>query len=146
MQDFLGRQILIENPSSYLQFKNSTISEWEFFAELPNACGCGLLLDVNNIFVSCFNHNYNADDYLDAINPDDVGEIHLAGHTTKQLAKGVVLIDDHSQKISSEVWQLYAKTLKKIGKKPTLIEWDTDIPEFSVLESEAKIAQRYLDA
>ncbi|MDC9727517.1 MAG: DUF692 domain-containing protein [Candidatus Thioglobus sp.] len=146
VQDFLGRQILIENPSSYLRFKDSKIPEWDFFASLPGLTGCGLLLDVNNVFVSCFNHGYEANDYLDAINGDDVGEIHLAGYTEKNLAKGTILIDDHSKKISSEVWDLYKKTINTIGNKPTLIEWDTDIPDLSVLLNEAQKAQGFLDA
>ncbi len=146
VQDALGRQILIENPSSYLQFKDSNISEWEFFASLPQLCGCGLLLDVNNIFVSCFNHNYQPQDYLNAIDKDDVFEIHLAGHSKKILQQGDLLIDDHSERVSREVWDLYQTTLEQIGNKPTLIEWDTNIPDLSVLLDEAKQAQRFLDA
>ncbi len=144
-QDFLGRQILIENPSSYLCFKDSNIPEWEFFAALSGLSGCGLLLDVNNVFVSCFNHHYQVDDYLNSIDGEDVLEIHLAGYTEKVLEQGRVLIDDHSKPISSEVWDLYQTTLNKIGNKPTLIEWDTNIPDLSVLLSEAQTAQRYLD-
>lgn len=146
IQDMLGRQILIENPSSYLRFKDSDMSEWDFFATLPSLCGCGLLLDVNNIFVSCFNHNYQAQDYLDSIDADDVMEIHLSGHTKKQLEQGVILIDDHGSKVTQQVWDLYQTTLKMINNKPTLIEWDNDIPDLSVLLDEAKIAQRILDA
>jgi uncharacterized protein (UPF0276 family) len=145
-QDFLGRQILIENPSSYLQFKVSNIPEWEFFARLPGLCGCGLLLDVNNIYVSCINHHYQASDYLAVIDKEDVGEIHLAGHTEKHLPQGRILIDDHSKKVSDEVWDLYQITLKKMGNKPTLIEWDSDIPDLSVLLDEAQKARAELDA
>jgi uncharacterized protein (UPF0276 family) len=143
-QDFLGRKILIENPSSYLCFKESTIPEWEFFAALPSLSGCGLLLDVNNVFVSCFNHNYQANDYLNSIDIDDVLEIHLAGYTEKILEKGKILIDDHSKRVSNEVWDLYQTTLSKIGNKPTLIEWDSDIPDLSILLNEAQKAQEYL--
>ena len=143
-QDFLGRQILIENPSSYLCFKASTIPEWEFFAALPSLSGCGLLLDVNNIFVSCFNHNYQAHDYLNSIDIDDVLEIHLAGYTEKILEKGKILIDDHSKRVSKEVWGLYQTVLSKIGNKPTLVEWDSDIPDLSILLNEAQKAQGYL--
>jgi uncharacterized protein (UPF0276 family) len=145
-QDFLGRQILIENPSSYLRFKQSTIPEWEFFAALPGLSGCGLLLDVNNIFVSCFNHNYQASDYLNSIDASDVLEIHLAGYTEKILEQGKILIDDHSRPVSNEVWDLYQATLQKIGNKPTLIEWDTNVPDLSILLNETQIAQRYLSA
>lgn len=143
-QDFLGRKILIENPSSYLCFKESTIPEWEFFAALPSLSGCGLLLDVNNVFVSCFNHNYQANDYLNSIDIDDVLEIHLAGYTEKILEKGKILIDDHSKRVSNKVWDLYQTTLSKIGNKPTLIEWDSDIPDLSILLNEAQKAQEYL--
>jgi len=138
VQDFLGTQILIENPSSYLQFEDSTISEWDFFANLPSICECGLLLDVNNVFVSCFNHGYNATKYINAIDKNDIFEIHLAGHTKKQLKKGVILIDDHGSKVCDEVWDLYKKTIAKTGKKPTLIEWDTNIPKLNILLDEAK--------
>lgn len=144
-QDFLGRQILIENPSSYLRFNESNIPEWEFFAALPSLSGCGLLFDVNNVFVSCFNHTYQADDYLSSVDADDVLQIHLAGYTKKELEQGTILIDDHSKRVSSEVWDLYQKTLDKIGNKPTLIEWDSDIPDLSVLLNEAQKAQGYLD-
>jgi len=137
---------LIENPSSYLQFKVSNIPEWEFFARLPGLCGCGLLLDVNNIYVSCINHHYQASDYLAVIDKEDVGEIHLAGHTEKHLPQGRILIDDHSKKVSDEVWDLYQITLKKMGNKPTLIEWDSDIPDLSVLLDEAQKARAELDA
>ncbi|MBE8190561.1 MAG: DUF692 domain-containing protein [Candidatus Thioglobus sp.] len=95
-QDFLGRQILIENPSSYLRFQQSNIPEWEFFASLPSLSGCGLLFDVNNVFVSCFNHNYQPENYLKSVDRADVKQIHLAGFTTKKLPQGVILIDDHS--------------------------------------------------
>ena len=112
-QDFLGCQILIENPSSYVQFKASEIPEWDFFAALPGLSGCGLLLDVNNIYVSCMNHHYSIERYLESIDAADVGEIHLAGHTQKVLDKGTILIDDHSKPVADGVWQLYQKTLNK---------------------------------
>ncbi len=145
VQDFLGCQILLENPSSYLRFRESNIPEWEFFSALPSLSGCGLLFDVNNVFVSCFNHGYQATDYINNVDVDDVLQIHLAGHTRKKLPQGVILIDDHSQKVADKVWDLYQTTLKKIGNKPTLIEWDTDIPDLSVLLSEANKAQTLLD-
>ena len=138
VQDFLGRQILIENPSSYLRFKESKIPEWEFFAALPSLSGCGLLFDVNNVFVSCFNHGYQASNYLNSVDADDVLQIHLAGHSKKKLKQGTILIDDHSKQVTDEVWDLYRTSLETIGNKPTLIEWDTNIPDLSVLLSEAK--------
>lgn len=146
VQDVLGRQILIENPSSYLRFKESDITEWDFFAALPSLCGCGLLLDVNNVFVSCFNHNYQVNNYLNSIDADDVMEIHLSGHTKKQLPQGVILIDDHGSKVIKPVWDLYQTTLKMLGNKPTLVEWDSDIPDLSVLLDEAQTTQGFLNA
>ncbi|SEH78884.1 protein containing DUF692 [Bathymodiolus azoricus thioautotrophic gill symbiont] len=104
------------------------------------------MLDVNNIYVSCINHHYQASDYLAVIDKEDVGEIHLAGHTEKHLPQGRILIDDHSKKVSDEVWDLYQITLKKMGNKPTLIEWDSDIPDLSVLLDEAQKARAELDA
>ncbi|SMN11466.1 Uncharacterized protein conserved in bacteria, NMA0228-like [uncultured Candidatus Thioglobus sp.] len=144
-QDFLGRQILIENPSSYLRFNQSNIPEWDFFAALPGLSGCGLLFDVNNVFVSCFNHGYQANDYFNSVDADDVLQIHLAGYTEKKLEQGTILIDDHSKQVSNEVWDLYQTTLKKIGNKPTLIEWDTNVPDLSILLAEADKAKKHLD-
>lgn len=143
-QDYLGRQILIENPSSYIQFKDSDMNEWDFYAQLPKLTGCGLLLDVNNIFVSAFNHNFEMNEYLNAINGEDVQEIHLAGFTINSYEKGDIYIDDHGSKIKQGVWELYQKTIDKFGAKPTLIEWDTDVPELSVLLSEAEKAKNIL--
>jgi uncharacterized protein (UPF0276 family) len=144
-QDAIGTQILIENPSSYLEFKDSTISEWDFYSQLPNLSGCGLLLDLNNIFVSSKNHNFNTQDYLSAINKEDIQEMHLAGFSVNNYEKGSILIDDHGSKVKDEVWDLYKNAVDKFGKKPTLIEWDTNIPEFEVLQSEAQKIQRILD-
>jgi uncharacterized protein (UPF0276 family) len=144
-QDAIGTQILIENPSSYLEFKDSTISEWDFYSQLPNLSGCGLLLDLNNIFVSSKNHKFNTQDYLSAINKEDIQEMHLAGFSVNNYEKGSILIDDHGSKVKDEVWDLYKNAVDKFGKKPTLIEWDTNIPEFEVLQSEAQKIQRILD-
>lgn len=145
-QDFLGRQLLIENPSSYLQFTQSTIPEWEFFASLPELSGCGLLLDVNNIYVTCQNHGYKPADYLACLQAEWIGEYHLAGHCVKQFAEGAVLIDDHGSEVSEDVWLLFQQTVAKFGAKPTLIEWDTNIPELTVLLQQQQIAQQYLEA
>lgn len=145
-QDYLGYQLLIENPSSYLQFQQSSIPEWEFFAALPEACGCALLLDVNNVYVSCQNHGYDPRDYLNCLQPEWIGEYHLAGHSLKQFADGEVLIDDHGSEVGEAVWQLFQQTLTQLGPKPTLIEWDTQIPELSVLLIQRGLAQRYLEA
>lgn len=146
VQDYLGRQILIENPSSYLQFGVSDISEWDFYAQLPDLTGCALLLDVNNIYVSGQNFNFSANEYLNAVNGDHIAEIHLAGHTINKYQKGRVYIDDHGAKVSQEVWDLYQNTVQKFGNKPVLIEWDTNIPALSVLLAEAQKAQKILDA
>jgi len=145
VQDYLGCQLLIENPSSYLQFTQSTIPEWDFFASLPAHTDCGLLLDVNNAYVSCQNHGYDANDYLTAIDADEVGEIHLAGHTVKHFAEGSVCIDDHGSEVTDSVWQLYAKTIATVGPKPTLLEWDTHIPALSVLMAQRQLAQQMLE-
>jgi len=144
-QDYLGRQILIENPSSYIRFSGSSIPEWEFFAAIPDKTGCGLLLDVNNVYVSCFNHNYDYREYLNAINPDDVKEYHLAGYAHKKLDKGEIFIDDHGCKVHDVVWDMFAETVKVVGVKPCLIEWDTNIPGIEVLKAEADKAQQIMD-
>jgi uncharacterized protein len=135
-QDFLKRQILVENVSSYLQFTQSTIPEWEFVAQVAARTGCGLLLDVNNIYVNAINHQFSAADYLRVIPADAVQEIHLAGFDDN----GQCLIDTHGKKVSDDVWQLYAEAIALVGNKPTLIEWDTDIPPLDVLLDEANKA------
>ncbi len=140
MQTFLGRQVLVENVSSYLQFSHSTITEWEFVAELSQRTGCGLLLDVNNIYVNAINHGFSAAEYLSAIPAAAVQEIHLAGFDDN----GQCLIDTHGKKVSDEVWQLYAEAIDLIGHKPTLIEWDADIPALDVLLGEANKANHIL--
>lgn len=146
-QDVLGRRILIENPSTYLQCPQSVIPEWEFLAEVTRRTGCGLLCDVNNIFVSAFNHDWDARDYLRALPAAAVGEIHLAGHALRTLDSGAqVRIDDHGSRVCSDVWQLYRFALSIMGAKPTLIEWDTAVPALEVLLTEAAQATHYLDA
>jgi uncharacterized protein (UPF0276 family) len=141
VQDVLQRQILIENPSSYLSFNDSTMLEWEFLAELSNTTGCGLLLDVNNIFVSAFNHNFNALTYLESLPIEAVKEIHLAGYSIEIIEGKEVYIDTHGQKVYDGVWQLFEKTIQRFGDVPTLIEWDTDVPELSVLLAEKEKAE-----
>ncbi|MGF1769445.1 DUF692 domain-containing protein [Enterovibrio makurazakiensis] len=143
-QDYLGRQMLVENPSSYLSFSHSTIPEWEFLAEVSHRTGCGLLLDLNNIHVSAFNHGFDAQQYLAAIDPDKVKEIHLAGYTVNPLPEGEIWIDTHSQPVSEPVWALYRAWIAANGPRHTLIEWDTDIPAPEVLLAEAKKAHDIL--
>jgi len=147
VQMMLGRRILVENPSSYLRYRHSTIPEWEFLAAVSARTGCGILCDVNNVFVSCSNHGWDARAYLGALPADAIGEIHLAGHSLKELPNGrVIRIDDHGSPVIPEVWQLYREALEMFGPVPSLIEWDTAIPELGVLLDEAAIAERTLTA
>jgi uncharacterized protein len=146
-QAALQRRILIENPSTYLQFRHSTIPEWEFMSAVAQRTGCGILCDVNNIFVSASNHGWNAERYLNALPAAAVGEIHLAGHALRTLDNGRSLrIDDHGSSVCAEVWALYVQALRRFGAKPTLIEWDTNIPEFEVLLDEAAQAATLMRA
>ncbi len=136
VQDFLGRRISVENVSSYLEFVDSDIPEWAFIQEVADRAGCGILLDVNNIYVNATNHGFDAKTYIDAIKADSVTEIHLAGFQDT----GEILIDTHGDRVSSAVWALYAYTLARLGPVPTLIEWDSDLPALDVLLDEAKHA------
>ena len=145
VQDYLGRQLLIENPSAYLQFEASDIDEWEFYAQLPKLTGCGLLFDINNIYVNSKNFDFDPLNYINSTNKDDIFEIHIAGHSINSYDKGVIYIDDHGSKASKGVWDLFTKVIKKIGQKPTLIEWDSNIPDLSVLLKEAQKAQEFLE-
>lgn len=147
MQSMLRRRILVENPSTYLRFSHSTIPEWEFLAEVSHRTGCGILCDVNNIYVSACNHGWDVDAYLDGLPPAAIGEIHLAGHSLRRVDGGRVLrIDDHGSRVVSDVWELYARALRRFGPVPTLIEWDTAVPGFEVLMEEAALAQAVLEA
>ncbi|PMJ99157.1 DUF692 domain-containing protein [Vibrio sp. 10N.261.55.A7] len=144
VQDALQRPMLIENPSSYLKFNHSTISEWDFLSEVQKRTDCRLLLDLNNVHVSAFNHGFDSQTYLNAIDADVVDEIHLAGFTIKQLEQGEIWIDTHSQPVSEEVWQLYQQWIEKNGSRHTLIEWDLDLPEPQILLQEAEKANNLL--
>ena len=144
VQDFLGRQILIENLSSYLRYTHSTIPEWEFIAEVAHKSDCGILLDVNNIYVSSVNHRFDPQQYLEAIPEPKVKEIHLAGYTVNRYPEGEVLIDSHNARVFDDVWALYRKAVRRLGAVPTLIEWDTDIPSLDVLVDEAHKADNIL--
>jgi uncharacterized protein (UPF0276 family) len=146
-QDFLKRRFFIENPSTYLQFGHSTIPEWEFIAAVSARTGCGILCDVNNIFVSAHNHGWDAATYLAALPPAAIGEIHLAGHSVRPTPDGQTLrIDDHGSRVIEEVWALYEQALKRFGPVPTLIEWDNNVPPLGVLLDEASRAERLLSA
>jgi uncharacterized protein (UPF0276 family) len=145
VQDALGRQILIENPSSYLQYAASAIPEWEFLTVLAERSGCGVLLDVNNIYVSACNHGFDASAYLRAIPRHLVREIHLAGFTVNRFAGSEILIDTHSRPVDPAVWVLYRQAVARFGAIPALVEWDTDLPELAVLVAEAEHADAILE-
>lgn len=141
-QDFFGRRILVENPSSYVAFTHNEMTEYEFMNAIACKTGCGVLLDINNIFVQAHNHGYDAYEYLDYINPDIVGEMHLAGHTEKSVeGDQVILVDTHNQYIRDEVWALYEYAVRRLGAVPTLIEWDQDFPSLQDLVGEADKAR-----
>jgi uncharacterized protein (UPF0276 family) len=146
VQACLRRRILLENPSTYLCFSHSTIPEWEFLAQVAQRTGCGILCDVNNIYVSACNHGWDAMTYLGALPPPAIGEIHLAGHSVRQLDHGQTLrIDDHGSRVAPEVWALYREALKRFGPVPTLIEWDTGVPPIEILIDEAALAEAALE-
>jgi len=145
VQDYLGRQILIENVSSYLEFNVSDIPEWEFIAALVERSGCGLLLDVNNVYVNACNHGFDARDFLSHIPAEPVQEIHLAGFSINRVDEHDILIDTHSRAVCDEVWQLYQYTVNRLGPRPTLIEWDQDLPELQILLDEAQRAEHILE-
>lgn len=145
-QEALGRQILIENPSSYLQFSHNEMEEYAFIAEVVKQSGCGILLDVNNIYVTHKNHGIDPITYLEHLPLDQVQEIHLAGHAVTMIEGKSVLIDHHGAHVIEPVWELFRETIKRTGLKPTLIEWDTDIPPLDVLMAEAEKAQLVLDS
>lgn len=140
VQDFLGRQILVENVSSYLEYRCSEMKEPEFLAALASESGCGLLLDVNNVYVSAQNHGFCAYRYLDALPRRAVGEIHLAGHARVERGGHEILIDDHGGPVCEAVWELYAAAVARFGHVPTLIEWDTALPPLATLVAEARRA------
>ncbi len=137
VQDWLGRRILLENPSTYVQFRHSVLTEWDFLVAVAEEADCGLLLDVNNVYVSAVNHGFDPVCYLDAIPPARVGQMHLAGYTDM----GTHLFDTHSAPVSEPVWRLYAHAVRRFGSTSTLVEWDADIPEFDRVCAEATRAR-----
>lgn len=144
-QDFLKREIFIENPSSYIEYKSSNKGESQFLVELCRATDAKILLDVNNIFVSCWNHGWNAKEYIDSIPLDLVKEIHIAGHSIKELPDNQTLrVDTHNNYVCDEVWALYDYAIQRFGPTPTLLEWDADIPSLDVLMDEASKCDAYL--
>jgi hypothetical protein len=147
VQSYLNRRILVENPSTYLRFAHSVIPEWEFMAAVAQRTGCGILCDVNNIYVSAHNHGWDTLVYLAGLPAEAIGEIHLAGHSVRALPDGsTVRIDDHGSRVIPEVWALYREAIARFGPVPTLIEWDTDVPPLDVLVGEANHAGAVLAA
>src|SRR5882757_8596233 len=146
MQEAIRRPILLENPSTYLAFVDSTISETDFIRSVAERAGCGLLLDINNVFVSATNHGFSALDYLADFPLSRVGEIHLAGHAEQRDDEGDrLLIDSHDGPVADAVWRLFEIVIARCGPVPTLIEWDSKIPDWPVLRAEATAAQTILD-
>jgi len=136
VQERLGRRILLENPSSYVAFRDSTMAEWEFLSELSRRSGCGILLDVNNVYVSARNFGFDPIDYLDGIDPDQVGQFHLAGHSDK----GRYLLDTHGEPVPPAVWALYREALRRFGRVPSLVEWDDHIPPLDEVVAQSRKA------
>lgn len=141
VQDFLGSQILIENVSSYFEYKQNEMTEWEFINEIVEAADCCILLDINNIYVSAMNHRFDPHVYVNSIARERVKQFHMAGFADKQR----YLLDNHGEMIHQPVWDLYEVALKRFGPVPTLIEWDENIPKFSVLQAEAEKAQALMN-
>lgn len=144
VQVVLGRQILLENPATYVMFEQSTIPETEFLAAIARRTGCGLLLDVNNVFVSCMNHRLDPRAYLAAFPMQAVGEVHLGGHDAEDLPSGPLLIDSHGAPVADPVWTLYAEVIARIGAVPTLVEWDNHVPDWPTLSAEVARANDLL--
>jgi uncharacterized protein (UPF0276 family) len=145
VQDYLGQRILIENISRYLEYKHTTIAEWDFLTAVARHADCGILLDVNNIYVNAVNHGFNALTYLRAIPHDLVQEIHLAGFTVNRFEGGEIIIDSHNRPVADVVWALYREAIHRFGPRPTLIEWDTELPALTVLLSEAQRADAVME-
>ena len=143
-QEVLGRKILLENPSTYLEYETNDYSEPAFLTSLAERTGCGLLLDINNVFVCASNHGFDPWQYLRAFPSDRVEEIHLAGHAIDHFETQEIRIDDHGSQVCSEVWALYARYIETFGAAATLIEWDRNIPELSVLKAEADLAREFI--
>ncbi len=145
-QEYFGRRILIENPSTYIAFKDNEMSEYDFMNRAAERTGCGILLDLNNIYVQSYNHGLDPYEYIDHTMKDAVGEMHLAGHIEQEAGDGVILVDTHSRPVKDTVWDLYEHAVKRFGVVPTLIEWDQDFPTLDVLLAEASKARDILYA
>jgi len=145
VQEYFGRMILIENVSSYFYWAKGEYTEWDFLAELHRRSGCGILLDINNIYVNAMNLGIDPELFVRSIPRSSVLEMHLAGHSVCQLDGSEVYIDTHNQLVSEPVWDLYSKAIQIHGRVPTLIEWDADIPALDVLVGQAKMADHYAE-
>jgi len=145
-QEALGRTILVENPSTYVAFKDNEMSEYEFLKTAADKTGCSLLLDINNIYVQSKNHGLDPLEYIDNIPADKVGEMHLAGHTRRIAGNNEILVDTHNREVCDDVWDLYAHAVRRFGAIPTLIEWDQDFPPLQILIDEAARARNIIRA
>ena len=143
VQNRLRRPILMENPSTYLEFRHSTIPEAEFLGEMARRSGCALLLDVNNLYVNERNHGKRARDVIETLDPGLVAEIHVAGHHVAELGDATILIDNHGAAVADAVWTLYRAAVARFGHAATLVEWDSAIPQLSVLLAEAARADAH---
>ena len=141
VQSMLGRKILVENPSSYLSYKQADMTESEFIAQVSKISGCDILLDVNNLYVSAFNHQLNISRYLGDLPKDKIKELHLAGYSELKVDNKTLYLDTHGHRVHAGVWSLYQSVIERFGAIPTLIEWDSDVPELSVLLNEQVKAQ-----
>jgi uncharacterized protein (UPF0276 family) len=146
VQDALGRRLLVENPAAYLRFRHSTMEEAEFVGAVVQRTGCGVLCDVNNLYVNAQNFSFDPIAYLDALSAQAVAEIHLAGYQRNEADGSTILIDDHGSPVSEPVWALYAEAIERFGRVPTLIEWDTRLPPLAVLLAEAQRADSFRHA
>lgn len=144
MQSALNRQVLVENPSTYLSFEGEVMEEPEFLIALAKRTGCGLLLDVNNVYVSACNHGFDPVAYIDAVPADLIGEVHVAGHAVEEINGTHLRIDDHGSAVCADVWILFGRLIERVGPKPTLVEWDTNVPTWGLLQAEADKADALL--
>ena len=142
VQERLGRRILLENASTYVEYRVSQMPEWEFLSALAHRSGCGILLDVNNVYVSATNHGYAPEAYIDAIDPEHVGQFHLAGHSER----GTYLFDTHDKPVCDAVWELYRRAVRRFGAGSTLVEWDAELPAFERLLAELDSARAHAAA
>ena len=145
MQDYIGRQILIENPTSYISYKESSIPEDEFINQIVKKTNCGILLDINNLYVNSINNTFNPGQYLKSLPKSQIKEIHLAGHCHSEANGENLLLDTHDREVSKDVWLLYKDAINLYGPIPTLVEWDKAVPQIDVIIDEAYHAQKIIN-